>query len=263
MDKKNHMIWMPLIGFDREQADRGVGEYLESTGFIPSVMSVFIFHPDIINQHENMEREFTLHPDCCSYFGAPQNEFHERQPWTNYDLRTLAHELAARDIDAYLGIMGVYLDNTRHYEWESDHPELLSFGCNGRRNLNVLKRFADGTYYEDFFCDKIVKALDDYGFAGLHVADFFCPPEHSICNGDFSTDMLDQFATHSNVTYPDEIVARLGFDEQSDIEERQKYIWGTLRREWIDFYVWRWQKFWTKVSNALHAIGKKIMINNA
>ena len=263
MNKKDHVIWTPLIGFDRDQSDRGVGEYLEATGFIPSVLSLFIFHPDIINQHENMDKEFTLHPDCCSYFGSPRNEFRERQPWTNYELRDLAKNLSDKGIEAFVGVDGVYLENSRHYEWQSDHLELLSYGVNGRMKLNVLKRFKDGTYYEDFFVDKVVKCLTDYGFAGLHVSDCFCPPGYSISNGDFSADMLEQFASHSNVTYPDEIIARLGFDEQSDIEARQKYIWGTLRREWIDFYVWRWQKFWTKVSDALHAIGKKIMINNA
>ena len=60
MERKNHMIWMPLIGFDRDQPDRGVGEYLENTGFIPKAMSVFIFHPDIINEHENMDKEFEI-----------------------------------------------------------------------------------------------------------------------------------------------------------------------------------------------------------
>ena len=188
MDKKNHMIWMPLIGFDRDQADRGVGEYLKSTGFIPSALSVFIFHPEIIDQHENMDKEFTLHPDFCSYFGSPRNEFRERQPWTNYELRDLAKNLADKGIEAFVGVDGVYLENTRHYEWQSDHLELLSYGVNGRMKLNVLKRFKDGTYYEDFFVDKVVKCLTDYGFAGLHVSDFFCPPEHSICNGDFSAD---------------------------------------------------------------------------
>ncbi len=263
MNKKDHMIWMPLIGFDRDQKDKGVGEYLDSIGFIPSVMSAFIFHPDIINQHESMDKEFTFHIDFCHYFGAPRNEFRERQPWTNYDLRDLGHHLAEKGIEAFIGVDGVYLENSRHYEWQSDHLELLSYGVNGRMKLNVLKRFKDGTYYEDFFVDKVVRCLTDYGFAGLHVSDCFCPPGYSISNGDFSADMLDQFKSHSGVTYPDEIVARLGFDEQSDIEARKNYIWGSLRREWIDFYVWRWKKFWTKVSDALHAVGKKIMINNA
>lgn len=263
MKKSNNFIWMPLIGFDREQEDKGVNEYIEKAGFVPEGVSVFLFHSDIVNQHVGMDKEFTLHPDNCSYYGVPRNEFRERQDWTNYDLRTLAHSLAAKGIEAYMGIMGVYLDNTRHREWESDHPELLSFGCNGRMNLNVLKRFADGTYYEDFFTDKICRALDDYGFAGLHVADFFCPPEHSICNGDFSSDMLEQFSAHSNVTFPRAIKDRLGFDEQADIDARHDYIWHSLRREWIDFYAWRWEKFWGKVASALHKKGKKVMINNA
>ena len=254
---------MPLIGFDREQKDKGVSEYISKAGFVPECMSVFIFHPDIVNQHEGMEREYQLSADCCSYFGSPRNEFRERQDWTNYDLRELAHELSKRGIDAYLGIDGVYLNNTRHYEWETDYPELFSFGKNGRMNLNVLKRFKDGTYYEDFFLEKAIAAIEDYGFAGLHVADFFCPPEHSICNGDFSADMLDQFKSHSGVEYPDYVTERLGFDEQSDIDARADYIWGNLRREWIEFYVWRWCSFWGKIATALHARGKKVMINNA
>jgi len=263
MNKSRHSIWMPLIGFDKYQVDKGVGEYINNAGFVPESMSVFLFHPDIINQHNGMEKEFVLHPDNCSYYGVPANEFRERQPWTNYDLRTLAKELANHGVEAYLGVMGVYLYNTRHYEWQSDHSELLSFGCNGRMNLNVLKRFADGTYYEDFFCEKVSKALDDYGFAGLHVSDFFCPPEHSICNGDFSSDMLDQFVTYSHIEYPDTIKERLGFDEQSDIDARHKWIWHSLRKEWIEFYVWRWARFWGKVAQTLHSKGKKIMINNA
>ena len=263
MKKSNNYIWMPLIGFDREQADKGVSEYLNKAGFVPEGISVFIFHPDIVNQHEGMEREYQLSADCCSYFGSPRNEFRDRQDWTNYDLRTLAHELADKGIDAYLGIDGVYLNNTRHYEWETDYPELFSFGKNGRMNLNVLKRFKDGTYYEDFFLEKCIAAIEDYGFAGLHVADFFCPPEHSICNGDFSADLLDQFKSHSGVEYPDYIAERLAFDEQSDIDARADYIWGNLRREWIEFYVWRWCSFWGKIATALHARGKKVMINNA
>ena len=148
MEKSNHYIWMPLIGFDRDKEDKGVSEYLSQTGFIPSGISIFLFHPDIINQHEGMDKEFTLHPDNCSYYGAPRNEFRERQPWTNYELRTLAHNLAEKGTEAYIGIMGVYLEDSRHKEWQTDHPELQSFGVNGRMNLNVLKRFKDGTYYK-------------------------------------------------------------------------------------------------------------------
>jgi len=263
MKKSDTFIWMPLIGFDREQADKGVSEYVEKTGFIPKGLSVFLFHPDAINQHGGMDKEVTLPPDCCSYYGAPRNEFRERQEWTNYDLKDLAGSLKELGIEAYLGVDGVYLNDTWHNEWESEHKELMSFGRNGRMNLNVLKRFKDGSYYEDFFVKKVAAALDDYGFSGLHVADFFCPPEHSICNGDFSTDLLLQFKEHSNVVFPEDISARLGFDEQSDIDMRGEYIWKNLRLEWIEFYAWRWEAFWRKIASALHKIGKKVMINNA
>ena len=263
MKKSDTFIWMPLIGFDRNQPDKGVGEYIEKAGFIPKGVSVFLFHPDAINQHGGMDKEITLPPDCCSYYGSPRNEFRERQEWTNYDLKALAGSLKEFGIEAYLGVDGVYLNDIWHNEWESEHKELMSFGCNGRMNLNVLKRFKDGSYYEDFFVKKVCEALDDYGFSGLHVSDFFCPPEHSICNGDFSTDLLLQFKEYSNVSFPENISTRLGFDEQDDIDVRKKYIWENLRREWIEFYAWRWESFWKKISSALHKKRKKVMINNA
>jgi len=49
---------------------------------------------------------------------------------------------------------------TRDFEW----------------GFNVLKRLADGSYYEDFFVDKLCEVLTDYGFAGLQVADCFLSP---------------------------------------------------------------------------------------
>lgn len=263
MENKQHFVWMPLIGFDKEQEDKGVSEFINNAGFIPKGVSVFLFHPDILNEHEGMEKEFVLHPDNCSYYGIARNEFRERQDWTNYDLRTLVHKLTENDIEAYIGVMGVYLEDTRHKEWESDHRELLSFGVNGKMNLNPLKRFKDGTYYEDFFAEKVVKATVDYGFTGIHVSDFFCPPEHSIVNGDFSADMVEQFLMYIGVSLPENIMSRMDFDEKEDILARQEYIWNNLRRKWIDFHVWRWGKFWTKICSALHNAGKKVMVNNA
>ena len=263
MKKNKHFVWMPLIGFDNEKKDKGVSEFINNAGFIPSGVSVFLFHPDIVNEHTDMTDEFVLHPDNCSYYGITRNEFRERQNWTNYDLRILAENLADNGIEAYLGIMGVYLEDTRHKEWQSNHRELLSIGVNGKMNLNPLKRFKDGTYYEDFFAEKVVKATVDYGFAGIHVSDFFCPPEHSIVNGDFSADMVEQFLLYSKLSLPDCINSRMSFDEKEDILARQEYIWNNLRRKWINFHVWRWEKFWTKICDALHNASKKVIVNNA
>lgn len=43
MEKKQHFVWMPLIGFDKEQTDKGVTAFINNAGFIPKGVSVFCF----------------------------------------------------------------------------------------------------------------------------------------------------------------------------------------------------------------------------
>ena len=74
MIKFKNFVWMPLIGFDAKKEDKGVEEFLSNTGFVPEGISLFLFHSDIVNQHEGMEKEFILHPDNCSYYGVPNSE---------------------------------------------------------------------------------------------------------------------------------------------------------------------------------------------
>ena len=47
-------VWMPMIGFDREEADKGVGKLLERMSFTPNGVSAFLFHPDIVNQRQQV-----------------------------------------------------------------------------------------------------------------------------------------------------------------------------------------------------------------
>jgi len=184
-------VWMPMIGFDREQEDQGVGELLERMSFVPNAVSAFLFHPDIVNQHAGMSEERTLPPDNCSYYGSPRNVERSRQDWTSYDLRALVGHLNAACVEPYLGIMGVELGNRWHNEWISEHPEVRFAGRDFEYGYCVLKRLADGSYYEDFFVEKLCETLTDYGFAGLQVADNFCPAPSTIHQGDFSTDMFE------------------------------------------------------------------------
>ena len=109
-------IWMPMIGFDREQPDKGASMLIERTKFTPDGIAAFLFHPDFVHQHKGMETEYTLPPDMCSYYGSARNEERERQDWTNYDVRTLNAELKKRGVTPYLGIMGVQIGNKWHYE---------------------------------------------------------------------------------------------------------------------------------------------------
>ena len=89
--------------------------------------------------------------DNCAYHGIPRGTERERQNWTNYDLKILVKELKKHGVGFYAGIMGSYTHNLHHHEFLSDHPELRSFKLDEDRSLCCLKRFKDGSYYEDFF----------------------------------------------------------------------------------------------------------------
>ena len=253
-------VWMPLIGFDREEADKGVGKLLERMSFVPNGVSAFLFHPDIVNQHTGMSAERTLPPDNCSYYGTPRNVERCRQDWTNYDLRTLVTNLTSAGVEPYLGIMGVELGNRWHDEWLAEHPEVRFAGRDFEYAYNVLKRLEDGSYYEDYFVDRLCEVLTDYGFAGLQVSDNFCPTTSTLYHGDFSADMFSQFIDHARIDVPAELGDGLNDDSRAMRNRRGDWIWSTCREEWIEFNAWRWEQFWRKICGRLHQIDKKTIV---
>ncbi len=253
-------IWMQLLGLDRDLPDYGITEWKERMGFTPDGVCLFLPHSDVINEHTDMEKEFELHPDDCSYCAIPRNAIRERQPWTNYDLRGAAKELKKAGIAPYLSIQGAEYKNAFHREWITDHPEIHAFFTDGsRRSMYVLKRFTDGTYYEDFFIDKLCKTLVDYGFDGIQLADQFCPPGGVTHNCDFSTDMMEQFFTHTGITPPQNIIDSMGNDDGDMIKMRGEWVWKNVRADWLLFLTWRWEGFCKKLCDAVHAIGKKVI----
>lgn len=262
IDKKMDgiFVWMTLLGFDRDKKDKGVGELINRMGFVPKGVSLLLFHPDIVHLHEGMEEEKILPPDNCSYYAIPYNDERCRQAWSNYDLKTLIDELKLAGVEPYLGIMGSNLENKFHDEWGNEHPETKFFARTKKSELNVLKRFIDGTYYEDFFVDKLCKVLIDYGFKGVHVTDNFCPQNGTMHDGDFSVDMLGQFAEHTCINFPDEIVSGFSNDDYEEINRRGDWIWNNCRQEWIEFHAWRWEVFWKKICSSLHGIEKKVIV---
>ena len=257
-------IWMNLLGFERNDADRGVERFMNQTGFVPDGVCALLCNSDFFHQHKGMEEEYTLPPDVCAYWGVPRNYERERQPWTNYDLRTLTKNLAERGTNTYASIFGCYLNSAFHKEWVEDHPEVRRHGIigePGHPHIFALKRFKDGSYYEDFFIEKLCETLTDYGMKGVHLADFFCPP----CGGmlydmDFSTDFVYQFLTHSGVKLPDSLMATMGVDTAEAESARADFIYKNFRPEWIEFNAWRWESFFKKLSTRLHAIDKEVMV---
>jgi hypothetical protein len=256
-------IWMQLLGFDRNDPDRGAKRFLDQTGFVPDGACALIFHPDFFHLHRRMDEEYTLPPDNCAYYGIPRNAERERQPWTNYDLRELARSLTAQGSHLYASVMGSYLKDAFHREWATDHPEIHSHGRGGAPGggHNALKRFSDGTYYEDFFIDKLCQTLTDYGMRGVHLADGFCPNcVGALQNQDFSTDFVTQFTDHTGITLPPEVAATLGTDDQAAESRRSDYVYTHLREQWIHFNAWRWERFFSKLCGRVHAIGREVIV---
>lgn len=259
MKKRSVNIWMQLLGFEKNDSDKGVSRFLERTGFIPDSICGLLFNADFVHLHRGMNEEYELYPDNCSYRGVVRNRERQRQSWTNYDLKALVKGLKENGIDFYAGIMGCYIGNRFHREWLSDHPEMQSFRIEGDGELCCLKHLKDGRLYEDFFAERLVETLCDYDMAGVHLSDAFCPI-NVLFSGDWSTDMVEQFLSHTKLTLPREVAFTLGDDRVEARRVRQKYIWDKLRLEWIEFYEWRWQCFFKKVCDAVHSAGKKVWV---
>ncbi|MBE7043320.1 MAG: hypothetical protein E7399_07505 [Ruminococcaceae bacterium] len=258
-DKADLFAWMPLIGFDKNLPDKGVSKLMNRIQHTLDGVCLLLAHPDIIHQHEGMEEERVLPPDNCSYYARPYNEEQQRQEWTNHELKDLVQRLTNQGTECFVSIFGITLNHLFHQEWIYDHPELLFQNRNFTSQLHVLKRFRDGTYYEDFFADQICRVMEDYGFSGLHVADSFCPQIGVIKNGDFSIDMLEQFMEHTKIQLPQEIITdRIDSTELN--AARADWIWEHYRADWIEFLCWRWEAFWKKICDRLHAIGKKVFV---
>lgn len=256
--KTDLFAWMPLIGFDKNLPDKGVSVLSEKIGYDLDGVCLLLSHPDIIHLHDGLKKETTLPPDQCSYYARPYNEERSRQEWTNFDLKKLVGEFRQRGTECFLSIFGLTLDNAFHDEWISQHPELKFQNRYFTAEINVLKRFRDGTYYEDFFVEKVCQVMADYDFSGLHVADFFCPQIGVIKNGDFSLDMLKQFSEHTGFSFPEEILTLE--DTMENSAKRGDWVWEHCRVEWISFLCWRWEGFWKKICHRLHAIGRKVFV---
>lgn len=239
-------VWIELIGFDNEQEDCGVGEYVDRLGFTPSGIFFLVSSVDIVNTHRGMETEYELDEYFCSYVGHLYNDERRRQRWTNFRLKKLVDSLKARGIESYVSMFD-YVSP----KGEFNHPELGTHLCvNGVEShpagVYMTKRFADGSFYEDFFLQASVKFLRDYGFTGIHLADGLCRPRYPLQWADMSDDMLSQ----AGITVPEG-------------ESRDTYIAKHKRREWIDFCTKRWGQYLKKVTCGIHNAGFKVVINNA
>lgn len=271
---KKMSLWTPLIGFDVEQSDLGVEEYLNTVGFVPDSISLFVFNPDIINMHKKgMETEEIFPEDYCNYYGSRQNDIRHIQRWTNFKLKQLCFNLKTYGIKVYLGIMGLHTnpEDAKKFggnfgyiarqEFLIQNQEICQEGTSWTGATCILKRMRTGELFEDFFADKVEETLEDYGADGIHLADGFFPPCMQLDRGDYSFDMIRQFDGKNEGVLPKELVENID-GKYNDINARASFIWNNYRAQWIRFYAIRYKEFFEKLCTKLHRNNKFVMINN-
>lgn len=252
-------LWIELIGFDQAASDYGVGRFLDTAGFVPEVISLLLFNPDFVHLHDRLDPDRPLPVDCCSYAGHPRNEERERQAWTRGQLRGLVEALHRHGIAVYPAVFDLFVSD----EWLGRHPEVLFVRRTGERLASVCpqKRLADGSLYEDFFVDRLVRVLRDYGFDGYHGADGYGHPRLAIYDGDFSDDLIGQFLAATGLRLPAALAAPADGDP-ARIRGRADWIWSHWRSEWTGFRVERFTGFWAKVTAAVHGIDRQVVLNS-
>lgn len=257
-------VWVELLAFDVNEADLGVGTYIQTLGFTPKAVFLLMGAPDIVLQHEGLEEDALFPADLCSRDGQPGNETRQRQVWSRFLLRELISRLHQADCEVYLSQFTNYLHDRFHQEWLHDRPDgKIVLTTQGRSAaLWVLARLDDGTYLQDFFAAQLERVCQDYGFDGWHGADGYGPAVAPLHVADCSDDMIRQFTIWGKLDLP-EVVTAPSLDLPENLQRRMDWIWRYKRKEWSDFYCDRWAEFWRLISTALHASGRKAFINSA
>lgn len=268
LTKNDKWIWIELIGFDNMLDDFGVKKYIEHIGFVPNGISMFLFNCDFVNLHNGLQREEKLFRGCSSYNGHRYNEDREYQIWTNFQVSSLIKEIQKYGIKVYISFFDMFQydtnDNYRiNTQFSEMHPELLFHYRNSDiiPIYNVLKRFKDNTYYEDFLFEQTRKVLIDYGFDGIHIADGISNSRFTLENGDFSDDIVKQFIEYG-YELPEKYLVECDNDQEF-YKERANYIMKYKKLDWIHFFTDRWSKYYDKFSIMLLNCNKESMFNDA
>lgn len=240
---KNY-IWIELIGFDKDNIEKTVKDFLDKTGFKPQGVLYLVSSIDIINNHR--EGDYTLDPYFCSYVGHKFNDERELQNWTKTDLTNLNREFKKYGVESFVSIF-----DYRTKDSENQFPEIGAHYYEDGvikegTNVYMTKKVFDGRLYEDIFLEKTLKFLEDSEFSGIHLADGIVRPRLPLQWTDYSPDMLSQ----AGILVPDG-------------ENPAEYIRKNKRKEWIDFNKKRWASFLKKVVCGIKEKGYKVVANNS
>lgn len=258
--------WIDLIGFDCDLADYGADSFLSRTGGEVTGISLLFSDIGFICDFSTADGNRELSPGHCSYGGHRYSEERERQRWTGDKLSGLVRELQKRGVTVTFSIFDFAgYNNDDGKKLFSPHiernPEVLCRDKNNRRLdvVDVLKRYADGGWFEDYFLGKLREVTDYYGFDGVQVADGISCPRIPVQYGDMSDDIISQFAADSGIK--DAELKNCGGDRGA-YKRRREYILTQRYAEFLGWKASRWERFYKKLYLAFEDSGKKLLINS-
>ena len=244
-------VWTELLAFDNARPDFGVKEYLAEAGKIPTGISILTGF-DFVMLHEPLGRGRVLPPQVCSRAGHLTNGRRERQAWTDLQVRGLVGELHRYGIKVVFSVFQVYLDDFFSREFLSDaHPEKRSA---------LIAPMRDGRLMGDLLIEKVVEVMNDYGFDGWHAADDIAAPWTGI---EFPTDnLIRRFAAERTALgLPDFLLENADRDDAAR-RRKLRYLQRSCWREWNDFLLAAWKRFWEKAVHAVHGAGRILLVNS-
>jgi len=241
--------------FNNILPDYGVAAFLELLGYIPHKLLNHETYMDQIHSHTGKIDDTIMRPHWVSQRAMPG-----AQVWTNRQYKGLIDALHKQGIQIYHGAEAAWsiwpeygLRSRANWIYEN-LPEVFIIHDNGVSSaagmgaINPLRRFKDGSYYQDRICKDVSRFLSDYGQDGFFAADGFAGHPCLLKHGDYADDMIAQFTEHSGIVVP-----------AGPVPQRSEFIWEKLRYEWASFYSDRWAAFHSQLSKAMKAIGRDLI----
>lgn len=254
-EKYRSCLSVDLRCFDNSKPDLGVGAYFEKLGFLPDRLFNHETYMDQIHTHNGIIDDTRLEPQWVSQRAIPG-----AQMWTKRQFKALIDEVHRYGVEFYQGCEAAWscwpeYGDINRCDYLYEHlPEIFIVDRTGRTSaqdgmgaINPLRRFKDGSLYEDLLIRDVKAFLIDYECDGFFAADGFAGLAVPLRKGCFADDMIEQFTEYTGIAVP-----------EGTTPERADFIWSRYRYEWTVFYSDRWAAFSAKLSSSLKAIGKKL-----
>ncbi len=170
-------LWIELIGFDNTAADYTVRNFLDTSGFVPDMVSFLITSISFVLEHNEID---SVLPDyVCSYGGHEYNDERQRQSWTKRQFRSLISELKKHNIKVYLSFFDVVFG-------KSEYPRVIDKNGNRHEMAHLLKSLDNGAPFNQLFIAKLIETVKYYGFDGVQLADGISSPRLPLQLADYT-----------------------------------------------------------------------------